>query len=53
MWETNSYCDVHDSYWNDDFRCECHSLREEEMDQAAQDRETDYQIDLWKERLRG
>ena len=46
MWETDDYCDVHESYWNDDFPCECHLMR-------AEDRETEYQIELWKERLRG
>lgn len=45
MWETTDYCEIHESYWNDDFPCECHLLR-------AADRETDYQIELWKERMR-
>ena len=44
--EDSNYCEFHDSYWNDDYACECHFLR-------AEDRETDYQIELWKERMRG
>lgn len=47
MWETDdNYCDLHESYADDEDVCECHLMR-------AEDRETDYQIELWKERMRG
>jgi hypothetical protein len=51
--DDNGYCDLHDSYWNDEFTCECHVLAKHDYLQAAEDSETDYQIELWKERMRG
>lgn len=47
MWETtDNYCDMHECYATDEYVCECLLMR-------AEDRETEYQIDLWRERMRG
>lgn len=42
MWETNSdYCDFHESRWDDDYPCECHILRAEDID-------ADRAYEMWK-----